>query len=362
MNNESCGRLLHRPPNVQWCCRSAIIHFPFGAARAVHYLPMIRPPFLQPGDTVGVVAPASWFPYDELTEGLRILREDWHLNVLEGDSLHAVDGPFAGSDNLRRADLQRLFDDPGVRAVFAARGGYGCYRIADGLNLTGLVANPKWLVGFSDVTVLLSLFYNHGIMSLHGLMPRQFGQPNRAQSLESLRQWLFGESPAQYVVPAHPLNRAGQSSRYAGAGSPPGPGHERLGQATGPLVGGNLTMLVNSLGTPTDVDFSGTILFIEDVDETLFSLDRMMTQLRRSGRLAKLAGLVVGQFTDMRVNPSLPFGKGAFDIIADAVADYIYPVLFDFPAGHVDYNLPLPIGQTVELTVDHEGRLAFGRG
>lgn len=303
---------------------------------------MITPPFLRPGDTVGVVAPASWFPYDELIEGLRILREDWRLNVIEGDSLHAVDGPFAGSDDLRRADLQRLFDDPGVRAVFAARGGYGCYRIADGLDLTGLVANPKWLVGFSDVTVLLSLLYNHGIMSLHGLMPRQFGQPNRAQSLESLRQWLFGEPPNEYAVPTYPLNRAGQ--------------------ATGPLVGGNLTLLVNSLGTPTDVDFSGTILFIEDVDETLFSLDRMMTQLRRSGRLANLAGLVVGQFTDMRGNPSLPFGKDAFGIIADAVAVYTYPVLFDFPAGHIDYNLTLPIGRMVDLTVNHDGRLVFGWG
>ena len=301
---------------------------------------MIHPPFLRPGDTVGVVSPASWFPYDELNEGLRILRNDWQLNVIEGDSLHTVDGPFAGSDDLRRADLQRLFDDPTVRAVFAARGGYGCYRIADGLDLSGLRANPKWLVGFSDVTVLLSLFYNHGVVSLHGLMPRQFGQPNRAKSLESLRNWLFGEPPAQYVVPAHLLNR---------------PGH-----ATGPLVGGNLTMLVNSLGTPTDVDFSGTILFIEDVDETLFSLDRMMTQLRRSGRLANLAGLVVGQFTDMRVNASLPFGKSAFEIIADAVADYNYPVLFDFPTGHVDHNLALPIGSRVELVVEREeARLVF---
>lgn len=303
---------------------------------------MIFPPFLRPGDTVGVVSPASWFPYSELAEGLHILRDDWHLNVIEGDSLRAVDGPFAGSDDLRRADLQWLFDNPDVRAVFTTRGGYGCYRIADELNLTGLRANPKWLVGFSDVTVLLSLFYNHGIVSLHGLMARQFGQPNRAESLESVRQWLFGEGPAQYGVPAHSLNR--------------------LGQATGSLVGGNLTMLINSLGTPTDIDFSGTVLFIEDVDETLFSLDRMMTQLRRSGRLANLGGLVVGQFTDMRVNPSLPFGKDAYEIIADTIAGYEYPVLFDFPAGHVEYNLALPIGATVTLSVGNSaGTIDFIR-
>ncbi|GAB3889901.1 S66 peptidase family protein [Spirosoma agri] len=301
---------------------------------------MIKPPFLRPGDTVGVVAPASWFPYEEMAEGLRILRDVWQLNVIEGDSLRAVDGPFAGSDALRRDDLQRLFDDPSVKAVFAARGGYGCYRIVDQLDLTGLTQQPKWLVGFSDVTVLLSLFYQHGVQSLHGLMPRQYGQPDRAESLESVRQWLFGESPDAYSIPSDSLNRPGN--------------------ATGPLVGGNLTMLVNSLGTPTDVDFSGTILFIEDIDETLFSLDRMMTQLHRAGRLAKLAGLIVGQFTDMRTNASLPFGKDAFTIIADAVAEYTYPVLFNFPAGHVDYNLALPIGQTVRMTIDSTtSRLVF---
>jgi len=297
------------------------------------------PPFLKPGDTVGVVAPASWFPYDELADGLRVLRNDWQLNVIEGDSLRVQEGPFAGSDVLRRADLQRLFDDPAVRAVFAARGGYGCYRLADGLDLAPLQHTPKWLVGFSDVTVLLSLFYNHNIVSLHGLMPRQFGQPERADALESVRQWLFGEVPAHYSTPAHPLNR---------------PGH-----ATGPLVGGNLTLLVNSIGTPTDVDFTNAILFIEDIDETLFSLDRMLTQLRRGGRLKNLAGLVVGQFTDMRTSASLPFGKDANELIADAVAEYSYPVLFDFPAGHVDENLALPIGWRVRLDVRDGGKLFF---
>ena len=298
------------------------------------------PPFLRPGDTVGVVAPASRFPYDELADGLRILRDDWHLNVIEGDSLQAMEGPFAGSDDLRRADIQRLFDDPAVRAVFAARGGYGCYRIADGLDLTGLRANPKWLVGFSDVTVLLSLLHNHDIVSLHGLMPRQFGDADRAASLESVRQWLFGECPAQYDIPPHVLNRPGRAS--------------------GQLIGGNLTLLINSIDTLTDIDYRNKILFIEDIDESLFSLDRMMTQLRRSGRLANLAGLVVGQFTDMRDNSSMPFSKDSFAIIAEAVSAYEYPVLFDFPAGHVAYNLALPIGKSVELVVQtNEARLEF---
>lgn len=303
---------------------------------------MISPPFLQPGDTVGVVAPASWFPYEEVLEGLRILRDEWHLNVIEGDSLRAVDGPFAGSDTLRRNDLQRLFDDPSVKAVFAARGGYGCYRIVDQLDLDQVRQNPKWLVGFSDVTVLLSLFYKHGLQSLHGLMPRQFGDSERAESLETLRRWLFGELPGSYSVTGHSLNR--------------------IGRAEGPLVGGNLTILVNSLDTPTDIDLTDTILFIEDIDETLFSLDRMMTQLRRAGRLEKLAGLVVGQFTDMRVSSSLPFGKDAYQIIADAVSSYNYPVLFDFPAGHVDVNLALPIGRLLRLDVTiEEAKIIFDK-
>ena len=297
------------------------------------------PPFLKPGDTVGVVAPASRFPYDELADGLRILRDDWQLDVIEGESLRAQDGPFAGSDALRRADLQQLFDDPNVRAVFAARGGYGCYRLADGLDLAGLQQHPKWLVGFSDVTVLLSLLYNESIVSLHGLMPRQFGQPERTESLESVRKWLFGEVPARYTSPVHPLNRAGT--------------------ATGPLVGGNLTLLVNAIGTPTDIDYTGAVLFIEDIDETLFSLDRMLSQLRRAGRLKNLAGLVVGQFTDMRDSASLPFGRDASQLIADAVSDYEFPVLFDFPAGHIDYNLALPIGWQVNLRVGEAGELVF---
>lgn len=301
---------------------------------------MIFPPSLQPGDTVGIVAPASWFPYDELADGLRILRDRWQLKVIEGQSLRAVDGPFAGSDDLRRADLQCFFDDPTVRAVFAARGGYGCYRIADDLDLTGLQTHPKWVVGFSDVTVLLSLLEKQGLVSLHGLMPRQYGDPDRVESLESVRQWLFGKWPDVYDIPAHPLNRTGQ--------------------AMGSLVGGNLTMLINSIGTPTDVHFTDKILFIEDIDETFFSVDRMMTQLRRSGRLSGLAGLVVGQFTDMRTNQSLPFGKDACEIIAEAVSAYDFPVLFDFPAGHVTYNLALPIGSSVTLTVQSEsGQLSF---
>jgi len=293
------------------------------------------PPFLKPGDTVGVVAPASHFAYNDLAPGLSILRNQWHLNVIEGESLRAIDGPFAGSDELRRQDLQSLFDDPTVRAVLAARGGYGCYRIADYLDLTGLIRHPKWLVGFSDVTVLLSLLVRNEVACLHGIMPRGFAKDPAGESVENLRQWLFGEQPAPYHILPHELNR--------------------LGEATGIMVGGNLTLLVNSIDTPTDLDYRGKILFIEEIDETLFSLDRMMRHLKRSGRLASLAGLVVGQFTDMITSLSLPFGKTPYEIIADAIADYDFPVCFGLPSGHDTPNWTIPMGLPARLSVDEGG-------
>lgn len=295
------------------------------------------PPFLKPGDTVGVVAPASHFAYSDLQPGLAILREQWHLNVLEGESVQAVDGPFAGSDELRRQDLQTMLDNPDVRAIFAARGGYGCYRIADQLDLTDILQQPKWLVGFSDVTVLLNLFVQNELVCLHGIMPRGFAKDPTGESIENLRKWLFGETVAPYVVPSHELNRPGV--------------------ATAPLIGGNMTLLVNSIGTLTDLDYTGKILFLEEIDETLFSLDRMIYQLKRSGRLAGLSGLVVGQFTDMVTSLSLPYGKRPYEIIAEAVAEYSFPVCFGLPAGHDTPNWTLPMGLTTRLEVNATGAL-----
>ncbi|TAE31802.1 MAG: LD-carboxypeptidase [Cytophagales bacterium] len=297
------------------------------------------PPFLKPGDTVGVVAPASHFAYADLLPGLTIMREKWGLNVVEGESVQAKDGPFAGSDELRRRDLQRFFDNPDIRAVLAARGGYGCYRIADGLDLSGILQDPKWVVGFSDVTVLLSLLVKNDIACLHGIMPRGFAKDPTGESVENLRQWLFGELPPPYPIPAHELNR--------------------IGEATGILVGGNLTLLINSIDTPTDLDYRGKILFIEEIDETLFSLDRMMHHLKRSGRLAGLAGLVVGQFTDMVTSLSLPYGKTPYEIIAEAVSGYDFPVCFGLPAGHDTPNWTIPMGMAVRLEVGGNCSVVF---
>jgi muramoyltetrapeptide carboxypeptidase len=287
------------------------------------------------------VAPASPCPYQDLLPALDLLRNQWQLNVIEGQTLHENFGAFAGPDDLRRADLQAMLDNPDIQAIWCSRGGYGSYRIVDDLDFSGFIKHPKWLIGFSDITVLLNHAARLGVQSLHAIMPRQLRNPGYDESLETLRQWLFGEMPSRYSASAHPLNRPGA--------------------ATGMLLGGNLTMITTLLRTNSEPDWRGSILLLEDVDETLFSLDRMMTQLRRTGVLAGLGGLVVGQFSDMRDNLSMPFGQTANEIIAYAGRDYNYPVCFDFPTGHVEQNLALPVGRVVELNVSQTGGfLNFG--
>lgn len=298
---------------------------------------MKTPPFLQPGDTVVIVAPASSFPYEDLRHAFDVLRNDWHLTVLEGNHLQATFGAFAGTDEQRVADLQQAINDPSVRAIFAARGGYGSYRLIEKLDFTPLLTQPKWIVGFSDITVLLSHLQQLGVASLHAIMPRQFRLDDIADDVESLRQWLFGEPVAPYAAPAHPLNR--------------------MGSAAGTLSGGNLSMLMHTLGTSSEVGWTGKLLFIEDIDETIFALDRMMIQLRRSGKIAGLAGLLVGTFSDMRDNVTTPSGTTPYDVIAEAVSGYTYPVSFGVPIGHEGRNLAIPVGLEATLDVGKEGSL-----
>ncbi|GAB3314167.1 LD-carboxypeptidase [Larkinella ripae] len=281
------------------------------------------------------MAMASRLDYETLEPAFRILRDDWQLEVVEGESLQSSYYQFAGDDFVRGRDLQQMLNDPSIRAVFSARGGYGSYRILDQLDFTQFLDHPKWIVGFSDITVLHCHLHRLGVQSLHAIMPKLFGNEGIKESLQTLRQCLFGETVAPYTSPANALNRPGT--------------------ATGPLVGGNLTLLTHTLATPSDIDLTGKLLFIEDIDETYYSTDRMMIQLRRSGRLRGLAGLIVGQFTEMRINESAPFGKTVYEIIAEQVAGFGFPVCFDFPIGHVARNLALPIGQEAVLEVTDAG-------
>lgn len=289
---------------------------------------MITPPYLQKGDTVAITCPAKKLPGD-IADAVRLL-ELWGLKVLIGETVNASWHQFAGDDELRVKDLQRFLDDSSVKAVFAARGGYGTIRIIDRIDFTRFAKNPKWIIGFSDITVLHSHIYsNFRVCSIHGQMPMNVPDATKP-SLESLRKALFGEQ-LQYTY----QNLA----------------ENRNGKAEGILIGGNLTLLMMMAGSVSDMDYAGKILFIEDVGEYLYSIDRMMWNLKRAGKLAHLKGLIVGGFTCLKDN-DIPFGQTAEEIIKSHVEEYNFPVCYDFPAGHIQNNQALILGKTVILTVD----------
>ena len=294
---------------------------------------MIRPPYLQSGDRVAIVAPARKIALHEIEPAIALLRS-WQLDVVLPEHLFDSDNQFAGDDNTRALTLQQQLDDPSIRAIFCARGGYGTVRIIDLLDFTRFREHPKWIVGYSDITTLHSHIHRHlGIETLHAIMP--FNIPADAlhthyPAVDTLRQALFG-GELSYFLPTNPLNH--------------------IGTAQAPLVGGNLSILYSLCGSPSDIDTDGKILFIEDLDEYLYHIDRMMMNLKRSGHLAHLAGLVVGQMSDMHDN-TIPFGSTAEQIILHAVSEYTYPVLFNFPAGHNGTdNRALILGHTATLTV-----------
>ena len=291
------------------------------------------PPPLQAGQRVALVSPARKIAAAELAPAIATL-ESWGLDVVLGASIAGDHHQFAGDDDLRRRDFQQQLDDSGIRAVLCARGGYGTARIVDGLDLTGFAAAPKWVAGFSDVTVLNSHLLARGYASIHGVMPVLFHQEGGAQALETLRRALFGEAFQPIEVGPHPLNRPGT--------------------ATGELVGGNLSLLQTITGTPSQASFAGRILFLEDLDEYLYHIDRMLLHLHRSGQLAGLAGLVVGHFSDMRDN-AIPFGSAAWEIIDRYARMYDFPVAYGFPTGHEADNLALVVGQPATLTVHADG-------
>jgi len=300
---------------------------------------VIKPSFLKSGDRVGVVAMASHVSYPSMEEGLRILREDWGLEVVEGQTLHAKYNQFAGTDEERRQDLQTMLDDEGLKAIFSARGGYGSSKIIDKLRFQRFKKAPKWLVGFSDITAVHCHVHRLGVESLHATMPKLFGNAGGENALESLRKALWGEQ-LDYAMPANDFNR--------------------FGKVHAPVVGGNLCLITHLIGSRSELDTRGKILFIEDVEEYYYNLDRMMVQLKRARKLDHLAGLVVGQFTDLKDNESSSFGKNHLEIIKEYIEEYDYPVCFDFPVGHVLDNRAMVVGRSAILEVSPENtRLCF---
>jgi muramoyltetrapeptide carboxypeptidase len=288
------------------------------------------PPPLKKGDKIAVTCPAKKLPVP-MTDAVKLL-QSWGLEVVLGETVNASYHQFAGDDDLRARDLQRFIDDDSIKAIIAARGGYGTIRMIDMVDFSRFAQNPKWLVGFSDITVLHThLFANYGAQTIHGQMPVNIPDAS-AHSLETLRKALFGED-LNYQFTSHALNRSGETS--------------------GILVGGNLSLLVAVSGSVSDLDYNGKILFIEDVGEYLYSVDRMMRNLKRAGKLQHLAGLIVGCFTDVKDN-DIPFGQTVPEIIMDVVNDYDYPVCFDFPAGHIPDNCSLILGKKLNLSVNKE--------
>ena len=288
-----------------------------------------QPLFLEPNDNVVIVSTARKVAPEEVSVAKSML-ESWGLVVHFGNNLFAEECQFAGSDAQRLEDLQQALDNEKYKAIFCARGGYGTPRIIDDVQWDKFLQHPKWVVGFSDVTVLLNQIHHLGIKSLHAPMTMFFGREEYATSIASLQEFLFGRLAGHKTEPCN-LNKNGI--------------------ADGILTGGNLSVIVNSIGTKTEIETEGTILFLEDLDEYLYHIDRMMLQLKRAGKLKRLAGLAIGHFSAMRDN-QVPFGESAYEIIARHVQEYNYPVAFGIPAVHESPNLPLPFGQHCQLTVD----------
>lgn len=293
------------------------------------------PPYLKRGDCIGVVAPAGYMPFEKMQTCVETL-ESWGFSVILGNTTQQPsENYFSGIDDERLQDLQQLMDNDDVKAILCARGGYGTSRIIDRIDFKNFLKSPKWIIGFSDITVLHShIFSNYKIASLHAPMAAAFNNGEfHNPFVQSLKGALEG-GLAEYESAPHELNR--------------------LGSVSGRLVGGNLTLLAHLIGTGSEMSFKNKILFIEDIGEYLYAVDRMLLQLRRHGVLKKLAGLVVGGFTELK-DTERPFGCSVHQLIYDHVKDYSYPVCFDFPVSHSRENYALKIGATYKLTVQKSG-------
>lgn len=293
------------------------------------------PPCLKRGDSIGLVAPAGFMPMEKMHACIETL-ESWGYSVVLGATTQSTSSTyFSGTDAERLADLQQLLDDKNIKAILCARGGYGTSRIIDHLDFKTFKTHPKWIIGFSDITVLHShLFSNYKIASLHAPMAAAFnhGEFNNP-FVQSLKAALEGV-PADYECEPQEQNRTGK--------------------AAGILVGGNLTLLAHGIGTSSDINTKNKILFLEDVGEYLYNVDRMLLQLARNGHLKKLAGLIIGGFTDLK-DTERPYGKSVYDIIQEHIKTYDYPVCFGFPVSHEKENYALKIGATYKLTVRDRG-------
>jgi muramoyltetrapeptide carboxypeptidase len=300
---------------------------------------MIRPPSLQRGDTIAIVSTARKVSAEDIQPGIEKLKS-WGMKVELGKNLFAAFNQFAGTDKQRTEDFQNAIDNPKVKAIWFARGGYGTVRIIDGIDWSEFQKNPKWLIGYSDITVIHSHVHRHcEVETLHA--PMIFNLKKITNTVaQSLEDALFNKN-LHYGFP---------ENFYSDM--------NRKGEAKGQLVGGNLSILYSLLGSNTDFDTKNKILFLEDLDEYLYHVDRMMMALKRAGKLHHLAGFIVGGMTEMKDN-KVRFNKTAEEIISEAVSEYNYPVLYGFPAGHIADNRALIFGREVTMNVNADSSVDF---
>lgn len=290
------------------------------------------PDFLKAGDEVRIISPAGNID-PAFIDGAKSRLVSWGYRPTEGMFTRSVHGRFAGNELERCTDLQQALDDPNVKAILCSRGGYGLAQIIDKVDFTRFTQNPKWIVGFSDITILHEAVLKTGYISIHGAMAKHLSElPNNSQSIILLDEILRGKLPTYKVI---------------------NDSNNRHGKVKGKLIGGNLTVFQGMRATSFEPSFKGAILFIEDVGEKPYQIDRMMQNLRVSGALSQLSGLIVGQFTETEEDPDML--ATIYEIIAHAAKDYTFPICFNFSAGHIDNNFPLLMGATVTLNVDNEG-------
>lgn len=299
---------------------------------------ILLPPFLKKDDRVAIVSPAGAIDADLVDGAIEVLKT-WGLRPEKREYTTAKVGRFAGYDKWRCDDLQKVLDDPTIAAVLCSRGGYGTMRIIDKIDFTLFRKNPKWLIGFSDITVLHAALNQKGYASIHGAMAKAIAhEGNNRKSVEALKETLFGNK-LTYTLPSS--------------------GYNRRGKASGQLVGGNLSLLYALLGTSFNPIKQGAVLFIEDVSEALYHVDRMLQALRLAGVFERISGLIVGEFSDVAADPSML--NNLETAILEAVGSRNIPVIFDFPAGHGCQNMPLILGANVDIVVGDNVRIEMNK-
>jgi len=296
---------------------------------------LIQPPYLRAGDTVAIVAPSGILLNrgKEVNQAIELLKS-WNLNVVVGENVFSQNGHFAGTDEERTADFQKALDNPNIKAIWAARGGYGTVRILDKLDYTKFKEQPKWIIGYSDITALHNQIHNLGVETIHALMCTSLTDDleDIKDNISSFKNAFFG-TQLSYTIKGSKYNKTGTTS--------------------GQLIGGNLTLLHTMLGSKTSINTSDKILFIEEIGEHVYHIDRMLQSLKRAGYFENCKGLIVGSISKVRKNTTA-FGRTLEEVILDVVEEYDFPVLFNFPAGHEDDNRAMILGRNIKLTVDKD--------